>query len=205
LRGDPDTGLEWARRAIQVDPLAAPASYAELYVLYTAQRFEQAVECANRVLDLNPAYAEGRRCLGACLMALGQPRQALEQFRQAMTLPGPSGWLVAALAAAYARVGNTDETERLLAELEERASHEYVSPMALAVAYAALGRFDDALTQVERSFAQRDCWVVALGVDPAWAPLRGQPRFEAIIAKVGIMASPVADRSLPKLEYSQSA
>jgi hypothetical protein len=27
---------------------------------------------------------------------------------------------------------------------------------------------------------------VGLGVEPAWTLLRGQPRFEAIVAKVGI-------------------
>jgi tetratricopeptide (TPR) repeat protein len=138
-------------------------------------------------------------------MALGQPRQALEEFRQAMTLAGPSGWLVASLAAAHARMGDTDETERLLAEMEERSTREYVSPMALAAAYASLGRFADALAQLEQAFAQRDCWVVALGVDPAWAPLRGQPRFEAIVGKVGIMGSPVPAGALPNLEYSRSA
>jgi serine/threonine-protein kinase len=198
LRGDPDTGLEWARRAIQVDPLAAPASYAELYTLYSAQRFDEAIECAHRVLDLNPGYAEGHRCLGACLMALGQTASALDAFKQAMTLAGSTGWLVAALAAAKARLGDTDDAERMLAELEQRATEEYVSPMALGVNYAALGQFDRAVDEVERSFAQRDCWVVSLGVEPAWAPLRGHPRFEAIVAKVGVMRGHDADRARPR-------
>ena len=62
MGGEPDTALEWARRAIQLDPLAAPAAYSELFALYSAQRYREAVECANRVLTLNPAYAEGYRC-----------------------------------------------------------------------------------------------------------------------------------------------
>ena len=195
LRGDPDTALEWARRAIQVDPLAAPASYIELFSLYSAQRFEQAVECARRVLSLNPGYAEGHRCLGFCLMALGQTSAALDSLHQAISLAGRTGWVVASLAAARARMGDTDEAERMLAEIEERATTEWISPLALGVVYAALGRFDDAAAMAEQAYESRDCWVVSLGVEPAWAILRGHPRLEAVVAKVGIM-QPVTS-SLP--------
>jgi serine/threonine-protein kinase len=187
LRGDPDTALEWARRAIQVDPLAAPASYIELYALYTAQRFEAAIECARRVLALNPGYAEGHRCLGACLMALGQTGPALDAHKQALALTGPSAWNLAALAGARARIGDTDEAERILDDLEQRASSEWISPLSLAAIYASLGRYQDAVAAVERGFEVRDCWVVALGVEPAWTILRGEPRFEAVVARVGIM------------------
>ena len=187
LRGDPDTSLEWARRAIQVDPLAAPASYIELYALYTSQRFEEAIECARRVLALNPSYAEGHRCLGACFMALGQTGPALEAHKQALALTPTSAWNLASLAAARAGIGDVDEAERILADLERRSSSEWISPMTLAAIYAALGRFEDAVAGVERAFDERDCWMVSLAVEPAWAILRGHPRFEAVVAKVGIM------------------
>jgi len=187
LRGDPDTSLEWARRAIQVDPLAAPASYIELYALYTSQRFEEAIECARRVLALNPGYAEGHRCLAACFMALGQTGPALEEHKQALALTPTSAWNLASLAAARARIGDIDEAERILADLESRASSEWISPMTLGAIYAALGRFEDAVAAVERAFDERDCWMVSLAVEPAWASLRGHPRFEAVVAKVGIM------------------
>jgi tetratricopeptide (TPR) repeat protein len=138
-------------------------------------------------------------------MALGQTASALDAFKQAMTLAGSTGWLVAALAAAKARLGDTDDAERMLAELEQRATEEYVSPMALGVIYAALGQFDRAVDEVERSFAQRDCWVVSLGVEPAWAPLRGHPRFEAIVAKVGVMDGHDADHPQPRIAQPVSA
>ena len=205
LRGDPDTGLEWARRGIQVDPLAAPAGYAELFCLYTAQRFREAVECAGRVLSLNPGYAEGHRCLGFCFMALGQTAAALDSLRQAIALGGSTPWIVASLATARARMGDTDEAERLLGELEERAKTEWISPMTLGVVYAALGRSDDAAAAVERSFEERDCWVVALAVEPAWASMRGHPRFEAVVAKVGITRSTVPGMATSNLERAGTA
>jgi len=202
LRGDPDTSIEWARRAINVDPLAAPASYIELYALYTAQRFDQAIACARRVLDLNPAYAEGYRCLGACLIATGQPAAGMDAIKQAITLGTPTAWLVASLAACRARLGDTDEAERLLAEIQSRAPDEWVSPLALAAVYGALGRFEEACAGVEQAYEQRDPWIVSLAVEPAWVVLRGQPRFEAVVQKVGIIDRP--PRQLPERKLQPS-
>ena len=201
LRGDADTALDWARRAIQVDPLAAPASYIELYALYTAQRFEEAIECAHRVISLNPGYAEGYRCLGACLMALGRTGPALDTLKQAMAFAGPAAWTMAGLATARARIGDIDEAERLLTDLQQRAREGYVSLLTIAVVQASLGRFEEALAGVEQAYEDRDCWVVSLGVEPAWAMLRGHARFEAVVSKVGIMerrvASPMIADSVP--------
>jgi serine/threonine-protein kinase len=205
LRGDPDTSLGWARRATQVDPLAAPASYIELYALYTAQRFEEAVTCARHVLTLNPLYAEGHRCLGACLMALGQTGPALDALNQAIAVAGPSAWNLASLAAARARMGDTDEAERILTDLEARSSTEWVSQMTMAVIYAAIGRSEAALAAVERAYEERDCWVVALAVEPAWASLRGQPRFEAVVTKVGIMDRESSPRLAPAFQQPEPA
>jgi serine/threonine-protein kinase len=187
LRGDSETSLEWARRAIKVDPLAAPASYIELFALYSSQRYDEAIEVARRVLLLNPGYAEGHRCLGACLIAVGQTKAGLDTLRHAAELPGPTTWTVAYMASARARLGDIEEAERLLADLDRRREDEWISSMTFGVIYAALGRYDDALTAVEQSFEERAVWLISLGVEPAWEPLRGHPRFEALVAKVGIL------------------
>jgi serine/threonine-protein kinase len=186
FRGATDTALDWARRGIKIDPLAAPAAYGELFTLFVARRYEEVIECADRVLSLNPAYGEGYRCLGASLLALGRTGPALDALRQAVKIGGSYAWAVANLASALAYLGNLDEAERLLAGLEERAREEWVSAMTLGVVYAALGRTDEAINAIERSIEDRDCWVVALGVEPAYDSLRGNPRFEALVDRVGI-------------------
>ena len=192
FRGDTDTALDWARRGVKIDPLAAPTSYGELFTLFVARRYEEVVQCADRVLSLNPSYGEGYRCLGMTLLALGRHGPAIDALRQAVKVSGSSAWMVANLASALASLGNTDEAVRLLAGLEQRASTEWVSRMTLGVVYAALGRTDDAIAAIGRSIDDRDCWVVALGVEPAYDTLRGNPRFEALVERVGITQVPVA-------------
>jgi serine/threonine-protein kinase len=186
FRADHGAALDWAHRGVQVDPLAATASYSELFALYMAGRFEQAVDCAHRVLALNPGYAEGYRCLGACLLALGKNGPALDALRQAVKVGDSYPWAVANLAAALSYLGDISEAERILGDLERRARDEWISPMTIAVVYAALGRFDDAISAIERAFEERDCWVVSIAVDPACASLRGHPRFEALVDMIDV-------------------
>ena len=192
FRGDTDTALDWARRGIKIDPLAATTSYGELFTLFVARRFEEVVKTADRVLSLNPSYSEGYRCLGAALMRLGRTGPAIEALRQAVKVGGASAWAVANLASSLAFLGNTDEAERLLADLEHRAATEWVSKMTLGVVYASLGRMDEAIAAISRSIEDRDCWVIALGVEPAYDSMRGNPRFEALVDRVGITLIPGA-------------
>jgi hypothetical protein len=58
-------------------------------------------------------------------------------------------------------------------------------PEHLAYTYLALGDSDRALTLLERAADQRDPALLWLGVDPRVDPLRGTPRFDALLARLG--------------------
>ena len=64
------------------------------------------------------------------------------------------------------------------------------SPLTIGVICVSLGRYADAIACAERSFEARDCWVVSLAVEPTWAAVRGNPRFEALIARIGVTPPP---------------
>ena len=187
LRGDPDTALDWARRAGQIDPLAASDGVRRAVHALHRRRYDEAVECAERVLSLNPAYAEGYRCLGSCLLALGRNGPRIDALRQAVKLGGPrTRGRSRTLAAALAYLGDMEEAERLLAELEQRSEDQWVSPMThrgrlqRARPHRRCARGDRAVVRGAGLLGRR------LGVEPAWTLLRGKPRFEALVAKVGI-------------------
>ncbi len=41
------------------------------------------------------------------------------------------------------------------------------------------------MTRLEEGADGRDAWVVFMGTDPRFAPLRDEPRFRALLARVG--------------------
>ena len=52
--------------------------------------------------------------------------------------------------------------------------------------YAALGDFDHAFESLERAYQTRSGGLIYLNVDPAYAPLRGDPRFAELVTRIGL-------------------
>jgi serine/threonine-protein kinase len=93
---------------------------------------------------------------------------------------------IAALGAAYALAGRPDAATRCLAELETAARTRYVSSALPAQVWLGLGRSEEALSCLERAAEQHAAEMVWLAVRPTWAPLRDEPRFQALLRRVGL-------------------
>jgi hypothetical protein len=72
----------------------------------------------------------------------------------------------------------------MAAELEEKRKTEYISPVELATAYIALGDSQRALDWVEAAVDDRRGWAAYLRVHPVLDPLRGEPRFAALVQRM---------------------
>jgi serine/threonine-protein kinase len=100
----------------------------------------------------------------------------------AATIRGDAGSL-SMLGYAYAVSGNRAEAERILARLKEHPGAKNV-PYRRAAIHLALGQKERALELLETDYAQRSNWMNRLKVDPIFDPLRGDPRFKALLAKL---------------------
>jgi hypothetical protein len=57
--------------------------------------------------------------------------------------------------------------------------------MGIAFAYAHLGEESLALDYLERAYEERVGWMPLIGRDPALNVLRGAPRFQNLLRKIG--------------------
>jgi tetratricopeptide (TPR) repeat protein len=92
---------------------------------------------------------------------------------------------LAYLGQAYARAGQRDEAQKILAHLREEAKSRYVSGYAMALIFIGLGDKEQAIDALERAYregAGNDLFTIR--VDPMLDDLRGQPRFEALAEKI---------------------
>jgi hypothetical protein len=115
------------------------------------------------------------------------------------------------LAYAYGMVGRTADARQLIAELEERASREFVSPYSVAIAFAGLKDKRATMEWLQKAFAQRASSLAKINVDPIFDFLRSERPFTdlqrgmGLLPRVGTDPLPSDGSALPPLPPPGSA
>ncbi len=180
-----DEAIAKDKKAIELDPLNSFFQAALAYFLYHARRYDDAMVEIRKTLELDSTSSLARHLLGCCLLWKGDTADAIAEFQKSKIVVA-GAWYQGLLGYAYAVSGDRPKAEQILRELEEMAKRQYVSTTAFAIIYLGLGEKERALDWLEKSYADQEsaCWY--LKVDPMYDSLRNEPRFEALVKKVGL-------------------
>ena len=176
------TVLEEARR---IDPLSLFVSASIGAVLLMARRNSEAEVEYRRALQLDANFWRALIGLGRCYESNGRYDEAIACLEKAKTVSDSVPTAIGALGHAYALAGRPEAALALLEELDELEHSRYVSPYGRALIY--LGLRDEAVFEwLDHSYAERAGWLMYLGLDPRFDPLRGYPRFQLLIQNLGL-------------------
>ena len=175
-----------AHSAQEGDPASVSIRRSLGYTYFYARRLEPAKYHLSRAIAMNPDAEESYRVLGLIHTFAGDHAEAERVLREALELPGAATYTHATLALALARAGDKSYAEETLAMLTEKRREDYVSPVELATVSVALGRNDEALDWMEHAFEERRGWLAYLNVHPVVDPLRNEPRFADLVARMGL-------------------
>jgi TolB-like protein/tRNA A-37 threonylcarbamoyl transferase component Bud32/lipoprotein NlpI len=174
------------QQAVTREPLSLIANAAGGWADYYARRWDSAIAHHRSTIELDPSFMLGHLWLGHALVQAGEPDEATTEYATAIQLSGRSAIAVAGLARACASAGRRRESDRLVAELDELARQRFVPQYDIAAVYAASGDPDAAFPRLSRALEEREHELVFLAVDPVMDPLRTDPRFASIAARVGL-------------------
>ena len=177
-----DQAIFELRRALELDPLSLPINASLGRTYYLARRYNEAMEQLRKTLEMNPGFYYAHWNLGSALAANGAMGAAIAEYQQARAL-SDDPLVLGLLARAYASSGNTIEAEKILNQLSELSTKRYVPAYSFALVYLGLGRKEETLHWIEKS-DQDHADLVYFKVEPLLDPLRGDPRFEALLQKV---------------------
>jgi tetratricopeptide (TPR) repeat protein len=179
-----DQAIAEMKRAVELDPLSLIYNTDLGVTLILARRYDEGIERLQRVLELDPNFYYAHYNLGLALELRGDLAGAIAKYKRARELsddPVPAAYL----GHAYGVAGRKDEALQILNELGEAAKHRYVPNPAFALVELGLGQKEKAMDWLERGYEAHEARFIAyIKVDPFLDPLRGDPRFEALLKKV---------------------
>lgn len=181
--------VEELARATDLDPLSPVMAASYATVLGRAGRADDARRQGSRAVELGPSVLT-HMLYGEALLIAGDIVEAIEELETSIRADGselaaPRGLL----AYAHAQRGDEAAARAGLVALRERSTLPGY-PAQIARAYLGLGQLDSAMTWLERAFGVRDAFFHSEGLASSiWDPVRPDPRFGALIDRLGLERS----------------
>ncbi len=186
--GEHEQALIEAKKAEEHDPLNLYMVSNLAGVLVLSRRYDEAIAQYKKVLELSPKDSVAQMELEFTYIAKGMFQEAESEIKKNLQIYPSSPILLHDLGVTYARMGRRNEAVQILNTLEERRKQEPISPYMLADLYLYIGNKDRSLDWLEKAVEERDNWLVYLYADPLFDPLHNEPRFQAVLKRVGLPA-----------------
>jgi tetratricopeptide (TPR) repeat protein len=172
-------------RLLQVDPLSGYANVIASFSYLSSGRASEAVEHGRRGVELDPNSYLAQWSLSAALEGDGQYEEAAAAADRALAISGRHCWAMMTLASIYASWDKPDNARAVYREMEARSARDYIQPAALAVAAAAVGDMDRAISFAQHALDDRDPLFVMMARSwPDYGRLRKDSRFLEIIRRL---------------------
>jgi adenylate cyclase len=178
-----DEAIDEVKCALELDPRSGIASQQAGVIFLYSRRYDDAMREYGKALEIDPDNDFVRGNLGLAHVQKGMFEDGLNEIQKVSSIKNPSSQ--SDLAYAFAKAGRLDELKTLLKELLREADTNVELAVAVASAYANLGDHDNAIAWLEKAFEEHLPYLTSLNADFVFDNIRSDPRFQALMKKVG--------------------
>jgi TolB-like protein/DNA-binding winged helix-turn-helix (wHTH) protein len=183
-RGRFDDALRESELARELDPLSLIIAADNGAILYFSRQYDRAIDKLRSVSAINPNMSRAH-LLVATYANAGRFDQALaDEERWRPLVQAPVHW--ATLAYVYGRAGRMADAQHAIRELLQVSRREPVQARVFIWAYAGVEDTAQTLAWLEKASAERSGEMVTIKVNPIYDFLRGDPRFQRLLDRVGL-------------------
>jgi TolB-like protein/DNA-binding winged helix-turn-helix (wHTH) protein/Flp pilus assembly protein TadD len=187
--GRHDEAIAEVQQARRLDPLSSMVNSDVGWYYYFARRYDEAVEHSKRTLALDPKFFWANLCIQLSYLQRPDWQGAVPFARQEMIDAGASKGLLDALKSPDRKTALGAYWRWRFDSLVEQRRREPVDPSVFAQLHMALGEPDKAMAELEEAFDTRAGWILPfLKVDPVFDPLRADPNFRDLTARIASAA-----------------
>lgn len=184
--GKSDEGQAMMQRALTFEPFSLDFNKDAGVILFLARRYDEAVTQLRKTLELDSNFVEAHRKLAEVYVQKKEYDAALVEWRTAWQAEGDPKSL-AGMGQVYAAMGRPAEAQSVLRQLQGMAEQRRVQQLRIALIYLALGDREQTFIWLEKEYAGHGAGLIGLKADPAWDPLRGDPRFPRLLQRLRML------------------
>jgi DNA-binding winged helix-turn-helix (wHTH) protein/tetratricopeptide (TPR) repeat protein len=183
--GRHDEALRTARETEASHPGRADVVRDSAFVHYRARRFDDAERRLQDWAALQPDRREPHHYLALLYLRRGRPHDAVREGRVVYALAQADARFVAGFEALAPRPAMEYYLRGSIGYLERLGGSQWVTMDEFARLRALLGETNAALAGLERAADERSPRLLTSLGDPAFDAVRDQPRFQALLRRVG--------------------
>ncbi|HSB93747.1 MAG TPA: hypothetical protein VLC28_11530, partial [Flavitalea sp.] len=173
---------------LETDPLSLYAQFQLAFFYCLSRQQEAAREILYKILYIVPEFSEAERILGYTYLLENDTENALVHARKAAQMASGMGWSQNFYIIALAKNGDHDVARKELEQWKAQNGPLNISPLGLGLIHSHLGEMDKAFEYFNYSLEYHDIWAVSYKHNPEFDHLRDDPRFQALINKIGYPA-----------------
>jgi serine/threonine protein kinase/Tfp pilus assembly protein PilF len=186
-QGKFEEALSEIKRAQELDPLSLVINTDMGEVLYYMRHYDTAIEQLNKVLELDPNFPAALTTLGELYAQQNKFDESINELQKVRQIVGANNPYGAGdLGYVYAKAGKKSEATKVLNQLLEFSKKGYTLSVQIAYIYAGLDEKDKAFEWLEKGCDERNNGLTYLKIDFEWDNLRSDPRYTAILKKIGL-------------------
>lgn len=183
-RGRFGEALQESEKARQLDPLSLIIAADNGAILYFAGRYDAAIAKWRDVQEMDPDFLRAHLIIGAYTEKAMYAEALNENEERRPKISAASYWSWCAYVQARAR--KRVQARQAVRELLRLNQNSPIDPMVIALPYAALEDRNQALAWLEKAYTQHSPELITLKVNPAFNSLRGDPRFQDLLDRLGL-------------------
>jgi tetratricopeptide (TPR) repeat protein len=152
---------------------------------FSARRYDEAIDQFQQVLELEPNFFHSILHLGDAYLQKGMYEDAEAAHQKADKLVGRHSNLYVCFCMLYAVWNRRDDAMQYMKEVIAISREEFVPPTYIGWGYITLEEYDEAFAWFDKAYQERDPQL-HIQFWPWWDPVRADPRYRALLNKIGL-------------------
>jgi TolB-like protein/Tfp pilus assembly protein PilF len=178
--------LKEARRAFEIDPLVAFATFNVGQQNLWIRNYDEAISWFKKAIDLDVNFAPAYPVMAFAYFCNGKVAEAVALAEKFAALFPPHGGLFYVKCFMYEEAGRRDDAVRTVNDLKEFGKTSYVSPAILGLSHYVIGEMEIARKLLLEALEERSNVFLIFHIAPWMDRFRQDPIYQDIIRKVGL-------------------